>query len=252
MNQLRCETCDIELHGRDVYFDGKATFCRHCNKPVGGGRIRRAPGKPVVPLPPSIRVSQNTGPDGVVVLEVVVPWRLQRPQDGLRLMGWIVVAAVVLGALQLEVPKLIAFALGAVLLGLIVSIRLLNSTTIRVRPESIQISYGPLPWPGRHLETQALEQLYVHQRPIAQKVFDYSVRALLKSGRDIVFFRALKQAPVALYLEQCIEAILNIKDRRVRGEYVEPAQDPNQGSPYLDPYPPPSGAPPSMGGPLSG
>ena len=237
MNLLRCETCDIELHGRDVYFDGKATFCRHCNNPVGGGRIRRAPGKPIVPLPPSIQVEPRTNADGSEMLRLVVPWRLQRPQDGMRLMWWIVVAAVTLTLLQLGVPKLISFAIGAVMLVVIVSLRKVNSTTIRVLPDVIEVSHGPLPWPGHRLEPKTIQQLYVHQRPIAQGVFDYSVRALLDDGRDIVFFRALKQAPVALYLEQCIEGKLRITDRRVKGEYVEPPFDPNQQSPYLDPQP---------------
>ena len=241
MNVLRCEVCDIEIHGRDVYFDGLDSFCRHCNNPLddGSGRKRRrAPSasKQEVPLPKNVTVDRKAGRDGITALVVKVPWRIQRPQDGLRLFGWIVVSAVVLGAIQLGATKLVAFLLGALVLALMLSVRLINRTTIVVRADTIRLTHGPLPWVSRRLDTSRLEQLYVNRRPIAQHVFDYSVRALLEDGSDIVFLRALKEPAVAFYLESCIEDHLQIEDRAVRGEYVAPPPpDPTASGPYLDP-----------------
>ena len=190
VNLLRCETCDIELHGRDVYFDGNDSLCRTCNNPVGEGSRRRKrhslPMKPVLPLPPDVKLEQKPSPAGGSVLHLVVPWKLQRPQDGLRLFGWIVVAAVVLGGIQGGLAKLPSFAIGAAVVAILWGVRQLNRTRITVSQESIRVSHGPIPWVSRKIDTARLEQLYVDRRPIAQKTFDYNVRALLEDGSDMV------------------------------------------------------------------
>ncbi len=240
MNLLRCDNCDIELHGRDVYYDGDDSRCRHCNGLVASEdrRRKRPPGSgaQVVPLPPSVTLQRHPRDDGQHALVLAVPWRLQSPQDGLRLFGWIVVASVVLAAIQLGNGKLLAFGYGAlVLLGMLL-VRWINRTTIVVCKESIRVTHGPIPWRSRTLAVRNLQQLYVNRRPIAQKRFDYSVRALLEDGRDVVFLRGLKDPAAAFYLEQCIEQHLQIDDERVHGEYtLPPPPGPEAVGPYVDP-----------------
>lgn len=226
MTILRCEECDIDLKGRDVYFDGEVSRCAHCNTALGHhkGRKPRAAGKAVVPLPPEIEVSQVADRDGSMRLILRVPWRLQRPQDGPQLFAWGLVGALGLLMVQVGATKIDAALVVVVAAIVVLTVQQINHTVITVSRGRIRLSHRPVPWMSRTLAADQLDQLYVDQRPVAQNTFDFNVRAQLESGRDVVFLRALKEAAVALYLEQCIEDHLQIVDRRVTGEYIAPAQ----------------------------
>src|SRR5690606_35766817 len=223
MNLPRCETCDIDLHGRDVAFDGKDFRCRQCNNAVllddaRHRKQRRLEPRPQDGVPPGVSVERLPASDGSTSLRLRVPWHMQRPDDGLHLMGWILVAVVVLGGLELGWNKPLAFGLGALLILGFTALRRINYTTILVEPKLIRISHAPIPWLWRRFDPSHMEQLYVARRPIAQRVFDYCVRARLNDDQDVSFFRGLREPAVAFYLEQCIEQHFEIKDRRVRGE----------------------------------
>lgn len=171
-------------------------------------------------VPAGIRVERSTEPGGSDALRVRVPWRLQRPDDGLNLTGWTVAAAVVLGMLEFDFPKLVSIGVAVLLLLLLSGLRRVNETSISVRSTMIRISHGPVPWPGQRFDPRHIEQLYVARRPIAQHIFDYCVRARLDDDRDVSFFTGLTEPAVAFYLEHCIEQHFNIQDRSVRGEYL--------------------------------
>ena len=239
MNLPRCETCDMDLHGRDVVFDGVDSRCRKCNNPVllddarvKRDRKRKRKSDPEG-VPAGVSVRRQTADDGSITLHLQVPWYLQRPDDGLHLTGWILVATTVLGALELGLSKPIAFASGAFLLLCAAALRRVNRTSIRVSEGNIRISHTPVPWRWHSINPGLIEQLYVIRRPIAQRVFDYGVRARLRDDRDVSFFRGIREPSVAFYLERCIEEHFHIKDRRVRGEFTQPPPEPPKG-PYLD------------------
>ncbi len=237
LNLPRCEHCDIDLHGKDVvYADGDAR-CRRCNNPVflDDARHKRSRRKKdnLGGVPQGVSVEKHTEADGSETLRVRVPWSMQRPDDGLNLTGWIVVAAVVLGGIEFGLSKPIAFAAGTFLLLCFSGLRRINETSIYIRPTLIRISHGPIPWVWKNFDPRHIEQLYVARRPIAQHVFDYCVRARLDDDQDVSFFKGLREPAVAFYLEHCIEQHFNIEDRQVRGEYVQPPP-PEPQSPYLD------------------
>ncbi len=239
MNLPRCETCNIDLHGRDVTFDGSDFRCRQCDNPVllddaRHRKQRRFKRSTQDGVPPGVSVERLPTGDGNTSLRLRVPWHMQRPDDGLHLTGWILVAVVVLGGLELGWGKPLAFTLGAFLIFSFSAFRRINHTTILVEPTSIRISHGPIPWFWRRFDPSHMEQLYVARRPIAQRVFDYCVRARLNTDQDVSFFRGLREPAVAFYLERCIEEHFEIKDRRVRGEYVEEPKPSKPESPYLD------------------
>ncbi|MFW5921545.1 MAG: hypothetical protein ACOCUS_06870 [Polyangiales bacterium] len=100
---------------------------------------------------------------------------------------------------------------------------LLNTTTVRVTRGELHVRHFPLPWwPAPRIPTNALEQLYVERKVTSTKngtKVRWNLRAVTRghSGQKIV--GGLEDMDQALYLEQEIESVLDIRDRAVAGEY---------------------------------
>ena len=100
----------------------------------------------------------------------------------------------------------------------------INRTTIRVTPDHLQISYGPLPYfGGITVQTEDINQIYVAE--IFTKSgkgpghYSYELRARLNSGlKDKKLLKDLNTPLNALYLEQEIEHYLGIEDTTVPQE----------------------------------
>ena len=98
---------------------------------------------------------------------------------------------------------------------------LFNSTTYRINRQRLVITHHPLPWPGKTLDLDGVEQLYVKQhinRSSNSTSVTYSLNKVTRDGRHTQIQSGL-QPEVALYIEQEIERLLRIKDVPVRGEY---------------------------------
>jgi hypothetical protein len=114
---------------------------------------------------------------------------------------------------------LIGIGMGWMALGL-----LLNRTTIRVEGLRLQVSHGPIWWPGkRDIPTKDLDQLYCEEY-VAYKsndmpVYRLRIHAICKDGAKIKLVPGMEDAGQALYLEQLLEKQLGIVDRPVSGEY---------------------------------
>lgn len=229
MNQLRCEPCDIDLHGRDIDFGSGLPRCRTCGTPVEKNtRSRRSslpqePGTTVMPLPPQIDVQQ--GPDGAegTALRISVPWRNQGSSSAGELATILIVGGAAVIGDQLDLYWLVTVGIVALSIIGLLAVRAVNRTVITVARGSIRVRHRPIPWLSHTVAADSIEQLYVDRRPVAQKRFDYNVRAQLTDGEDIKLLRSLSEPMVALYLEQCLESHLHIVDRAVQGEYKRQA-----------------------------
>ncbi|MCA9625494.1 MAG: hypothetical protein KC731_41015 [Myxococcales bacterium] len=226
MTQIRCDPCDATLNGRDIDFSSGVPLCRQCGTQVEKGpRSRRVSMVDAMALPSRVDVQQ--GPDGAggVALRIRVPWRDQRSSAAGQLTAILLIGGTAIISHQLDLPMWVTLLLAAFAAAVLLGVKAINSTVITIARGEIRVSHAPIPWLSTTLPSARIAQLYVDRRPLAQKTFDYHVRAQLhpdEAGHadDILFLRSLADPLVAIYLEQQIEAYLHIVDRSVQGEYV--------------------------------
>jgi len=110
--------------------------------------------------------------------------------------------------------------------------RAFNQHHIRVDSARLQVSQGPLPWPGaRKLDASDIDQLYATEhesrtetgkngnRTVQIRKY-YRLLANTSSSGQVTILSRLNDPHQALWLEQEIERLLNIGDKRVAGEHV--------------------------------
>jgi len=234
MSVLHCETCDVDLHGKGVYFDAGTTRCSGCQSVIGGrerrSRRRRASdanaAETGIALPPHIRVHADQ-----TSLTIRVPWRLQHAA-ALSWMIWVsLLGTIAVVFTQLEMTTRLTVAVTGITALVLYVIQAVNHTLITVTGTTIHIRHTPIPWLSRSIDSRNIAQLYVERRPLAQKTYDYHVRAKLHDGDKMLFLRSLSDAGVALYLEQRIESRLHIVDHAVTGAFrPEQLAPPSAGS----------------------
>jgi hypothetical protein len=254
MTQLRCEGCEANLHGRDIDFSSGIAMCRLCGAQVEKSTRKRAGHKRVVPLPTSVDVKE--GPDGAggIALNIRVPWRVQGASAAGELASLLVIGSAGVASSQLEMPWFVTLLIVALVIGVFVLVRTVNSTIITVARGQINVRHSPLPWLSHALDAGSIAQLYVDRRPVAQKRFDYNLRAQLHDDDQVILLlRSLKESMVALYLEQVLEGHLHIVDREVQGEYqhrysqhqpMPAGAQLGAQAPLAQPPPPPQAGPP--------
>lgn len=118
-----------------------------------------------------------------------------------------------------EIP-VVLFALAA---GYAALADFFNHTHFRIAGQQLEVSHDPIPWAGsaRYAKHQ-VRQLYVKEaaragRRRTNRAY-YSLHAILRDGRHIRLLGGISSAYDALYLEQQMEARLDIADKAVPGE----------------------------------
>ncbi|MFH1469829.1 MAG: hypothetical protein ABIO70_35920 [Pseudomonadota bacterium] len=95
-----------------------------------------------------------------------------------------------------------------------------NTTTITATRHALDIEHSPLPWPGAG-PVDGIAQLYskeVLHRTKNGRTYTYELHAQLRNGRSRKLIARLDEASQALWLEQTLEAHMQIEDRPVGGE----------------------------------
>lgn len=98
----------------------------------------------------------------------------------------------------------------------------LNTTTIQVGADSIQVRHAPLPWPGvAHIPAMRVTQLFCKERIHRGKNGSrstYEVWAVLDDGPTKKLVSGLDEPDQALFVEQRVEKALGLADRPMPGE----------------------------------
>lgn len=98
-----------------------------------------------------------------------------------------------------------------------------NSTTVTVDRNGIDVRHGPLPWPGNiTIEAAKIDQLYVAPRVITGKNTTrtvYDIVAIGPGGAEVTVLKALEDDRAALFMERRIEQWLGIEDRQIAGQH---------------------------------
>ena len=106
---------------------------------------------------------------------------------------------------------------------------LFNSTNIWISKEEVKIEHGPIPAINSGLtriDSRDLKQLYVKEKIIKGKngpSHSYSLRGKFQDGSDqvVISKHILRDAEMALQLEEEIEGFLGITDYHVKEEYKD-------------------------------
>lgn len=228
--ELRCKSCGATLNPDNIVERLAMARCGHCGAVFAiSGAPWQDPDKaeelqrPKVPMPRRIQV-QELGNS----LEITRRWY---GHAFLFLAGFCVVwngfmifwhvMALSEGAWFMSLFGLIHTAVGIGLAYFTVA-GFLNSTVIRARRGLIEITSGPVPWPGnKTVSTDDLEQLYSKEQIRHTKngvSYAYQVHAITRGNVRKTLLKGLTEAEQALYIEQELERFLGIEDRPVRGE----------------------------------
>ncbi len=108
-------------------------------------------------------------------------------------------------------------------MGVVALTNLINRTTITVNSSALRIAHWPIPFPfSRRFDPILLKQLYVKEFRRQQKskvVYTYDLYMATWSGRTHKVVSGIKEAHLALALEQEIERFLRIKDQPSPDEF---------------------------------
>lgn len=100
--------------------------------------------------------------------------------------------------------------------------RLFNHTRITVTADRVQVSHGPLPWPGAcSIPTSRIDQLFckeIRRTTNHGLSLRYEVWAEMTDGTQSRLVHIGLSAEQALFMEQQIEKALGIQDREMPGE----------------------------------
>lgn len=138
------------------------------------------------------------------------------------LVGWYIKGFSALAAGEEDALTMLLFPLLHVAAGVGVSwwtlARLVNHTELRLRGGSLEVRHGPLPWPAPpRLPTASLDQIYAAV-VIGKNTRAYQLHARQKDASVYKLVGGLPRPEMARYLEQRIEAWLELEDRPVDGE----------------------------------
>lgn len=173
-------------------------------------------------LPSRFKVQKSEG-------SMEVTWPVGRRIHGLVLL--VIGAAWGYAALNSGVLPLLIASVG---LFYFAAVRAFNIHRIRVDGARLQVTQGPLPWPGtRKLNASDVEQLYATEHKSRVETGNkshntrnrvtkhYRLSANMRGSGRVTILSGLNDPHQALWLEQEIERLLGIGDERVAGEYLQ-------------------------------
>ena len=227
--QITCESCGAPIDADDVNLDTGVAKCTACNAVFrfeeqlareNEETERRNAGRP---QPKSVTVDPAGG--GVTYRHRWFSWKIVFFTvfclfwDSF-LVFWYAMAFRDPDPMALLLP-LIHLAVGVGLTYFTIA-GYVNSTTVHLDRGHLSVRHGPLPWPGQvDVGTKDLRQLFCEERVTRGKNgpnYSYRLHAVLADGTRRKLLSGLDTPEVPRYLEQQLEARLQITDRPVRGE----------------------------------
>lgn len=251
MNAMSCRSCGAALSGEDLDRRLAIITCRNCGSifDLARRKDRESPAAELAPGPPPERapaampvrfeVSEQSGQGG---RRLTVTWRWFKPAllflipfaiawDSF-LVFWYAMALGFAGEPGMsEGPGLIMviFPIGHVAAGVVVTYlaitNVVNKTQLKVTPASLSVRHFPIPgWPSPTVPVAQVEQLFVTRAVKRGKngtTVTFELRAVTREHASLKLVTGLEELEQALWLEQEIERVLDLRDRPVAGEHRE-------------------------------
>lgn len=251
MQTLSCRSCGAALSADDLDRRLAIITCRNCGSifDLARRKDRESPAAALVAEPPPERapaamperfeVSDQSGKGG---RRLTVTWRWFKPAllflipfaiawDSF-LVFWYATAFGLAGPMEAEAGAgllMIIFPVGHVAAGVVVTYlaitNVVNRTRLRVTPSELTVRHFPIPgWPNPTVPVAQVEQLFVTRKVSRNKngsTVTYELRAVTREHASLKLVGGLEELEQALWLEQEIERVLDLRDRPVAGEHRE-------------------------------
>lgn len=239
MNALTCRSCGAGLEAGRIDAGLGVVTCSHCGslhelpeamtsevgaeqpRDLNADKKRRKKRlRAEVALPERFDVKRGQG-------SLEVSWPAGRAFHGVVL--FVIACGFVYVAVSSGNLFLLPVAVGIVYFGFS---RVVNRHRVRVDTARVEVSQGPLPWPGaKKLDASAVEQLFVSEHEArVEKGSDgdrrvevrryYRLSAATRDSKRVVLLGGLGEPLQALWLEQEIEGMLGIGDVAVAGAHT--------------------------------
>lgn len=226
--KLTCEDCGAKVPPGNIELSRAMAKCDHCGAVFGfADRVANtygAPERPRVAMPAGLEVV-DMGADLTLIRRWWSPKYIFFAVFCLMWNGFLVVWYGLALSSDDAPWMMLVFPLLHVAAGVWLSYFTLagfmNRTKIRITQGRLHIQHGPLPWPGnRDEDSSRFEQLFCTEEVRRTKngtTTQYILRAKVR-GDGAQKLLTLDDKDQALFLEQRIEAALQITDRPVPGE----------------------------------
>lgn len=234
MNAMICRNCGAGLEADRIDTSLRIVTCSHCGSmhELSGGNFRHSGDRPQESEPTTPRPERKEValPNKFTVHRAVggieITWPIGHAVQGLVLL--VIAAGFAYVAITEGLYFLIAASVGIVYFG---AVRTFNHHRVRTDSSSLQVTQGPLPWPGkRKLNVSDIDQLFSIEYETKQEIGNdtdrrveikkyYQLTARTRDNQQVKLLRGLSDPLQALWLEQEIEHSLGIRDKRVAGEH---------------------------------
>ncbi|MEQ8222875.1 MAG: hypothetical protein ABRQ37_11270 [Candidatus Eremiobacterota bacterium] len=225
---MQCQLCGELI---DEYSINRKTFiasCPNCDSVFNFSTIpdavdENAPGRrSPVAMPAGITMENGDG-------HLVIKWRWFRQSSFLLIIITLLYDCGLIYLLFLSHSHIIALAgflmkflfygLVPFILTFIAMAHAVNSTVFDISDEAISIRHKPLPWPGNQTICSAnISQLYCKKdktRTVLGQDYSFCLKCIMKDGEEKDMIGYLDTPEQAIFIEQEIEKLLDIKDEAV-------------------------------------
>lgn len=225
---IKCPNCASAIREEDYDQQRGMMKCGYCGTLMLPPRGRSGPQgfqpRPPIPLPEGMSLEPTT--DGIVITRRW--WHITAIfliifcffWDSF-LVGWFTVASKTSAPASFNLFPLVHVLVGLGLTYYTLAL-LVNRTRIEVTRGSVTVSHGPLPWNGwRQIMAGMIDQLYckeIIRRGKNGPTVIYEVWVALTNGTQSKLVGLGMEMEQALYVEQQIESLLDLKDKPMAGE----------------------------------
>lgn len=238
MNAMICRNCGAGLEADNIDSSLGVVTCAHCGglHSIPGAKLdTRADYSTAGQDKDSVR-AKRTKPENINITlpsrfkvqrsdsSMEVTWAAGRVFHGIVLT--IMAVGVIHAALSSGTPLLLLLSAALFYYALV---RVFNKHCIRVDSARLQVTQGPLPWPGaRKLDSRDVKQLFATEHKTKVENSDkrtrirkyYRLSANTHGDGRVTILNGLGDPLQVLWLEQEIERLLGISDKQVTGEYA--------------------------------
>ncbi len=227
---VKCPSCSTAIHSKDINIDLALAKCSHCHAvfSIQAELPVFERNKPEVFMPNEMEVLKLRSE-----LEIIMKWR-KTSSLGFLLFFTIfwngillpfAIGAIISGELGILMGLSVHLIIG-LCLAYYVFTCLINTTFLTVNEYRLHIEHKPLPlpfYPDRDIPVQDIKQVFV-EKYVASKSngtpnHAFAVVVELKDHKRVKIIKGLHHPDQALYVEQEIEAFLEIPDRKVDDEW---------------------------------
>jgi hypothetical protein len=221
---IKCPNCASALREDDYDQEKGLMKCGYCRTLLLQPKARSGPQGfcllPPIPLPAGMTLENTT--DGIIITR---SWR-KLLAGFVLFMGILMMSSIIFGSINRSRDQNI-FSM-FVLIGVLALVyyelaMLINKTRVLISHGSINVSHGPLPWFGwREIASGMVEQVYCKEIITRGKdgpMISCETWVILSDGSNTKLVGGGLEVDQALYIEQQIESLLDVKDRPIAGEY---------------------------------